>query len=305
MYLHIIMSRIQLVRPLPFMAMVLLCSMSLGGQAGHAIILQTNPVYQPSALSVSAEDPYTGAPLAAKAAVDIIINYSGASSYQAAFDEAEVFWEGVLVNYRDGIGAITPTISASTYEGELGGVLGSAGPTFVTSRVGFTLTTAGNMQFDELDIPGLGDKFNDVIRHEMGHVLGFGTLWVDNNVYVTGSGQYSGVNALATYKAEFNQPSATFIPVELGGGGGTANGHWNEIDGGGSLTGISSVDGDMRDELMTGWLGNSTFLSKTTVASMYDLGFETSGFAVVIPEPGALLLGLLGLAFVVYRKQRS
>ena len=41
------------------------------------------------------------------------------------------------------------------------------------------------------------------------------------------AGQYTGAAALDAFKLEFNQLEATFVPVELDGGAGTANGHWN------------------------------------------------------------------------------
>jgi hypothetical protein len=126
-------------------------------------------------------------------------------------------------------------------------------------------------------------------------VIGFGTLWTLNGLYVDGSGQYTGANALATYRTEFNQPAATFVPVELGGGSGTANGHWNEVDGGGGNTGIvDSLNRDMKNELMTGWLNSPTFVSLTTINSFKDLGYVVSA----VPEPGVMAMWLLGLPVV-------
>ena len=40
----------------------------------------------------------------------------------------------------------------------------------------------------------------------------------------TVSGEYTGAAGISAYKSEFDQPSATFVPVELEGGGG--NGKW-------------------------------------------------------------------------------
>ena len=57
-----------------------------------------------------------------------------------------------------------------------GSILGQAGPCFI--RPDSRLTVAGVMKFDSADVRGLIDngKFKDVIVHEMGHVLGVGTL---------------------------------------------------------------------------------------------------------------------------------
>jgi hypothetical protein len=127
----------------------------------------------------------------------------------------------------------------------------------------------------------------------MAHVLGFGTLWSHNGVYTAGTGVYTGAYATAVWQTEFNQAGQP--SVELGGGVGTADGHWNEVDGGGGPTGI--VDGlgrDMRDELMTGWLNPPNyFISDMTVASFRDIGFVTA-----VPEPATWALAALGLGAI-------
>jgi hypothetical protein len=114
---------------------------------------------------------------------------------------------------------------------------------------------------------------------------------------------FTGANAIAAYQTEFNQPLATFVPVELGGGPGTENGHWNEVDGGGSNTGIVSTQGDMRFELMTGWIGNSYYISDMTVASFVDIGYMSA--EAEVPEPGTMILLGAGLAFLGFCRRRS
>jgi hypothetical protein len=184
---------------------------------------------------------------------------------------------------------------------------------------GYVLATQGVMQFDLADLAALevNGVLLTVITHEMAHVMGFGTLWEYNSVYVNGSGQYTGANALAAYQAEFD-PSATFVPVELGGGPGTANGHWDEVDGGvvggdDGLTGITNSWGDdMGFELMTGWL-NSTgdqpaFISNTTVQSFVDIGYTVSvSLPASVPEPATVWLlgiGLAGISLSTRRRRR-
>lgn len=238
----------------------------------------------------------------------INVNVTGGltPSQEALFSSAASTWMGLLPNYQTGISIANLTINTSgvVIDGA-GGILGQAGPVNITTQGGYTLATTGIMQFDTADLANMesnGTLLN-VILHEMAHVMGFGTLWNLNSVYTDGTGQYTGLNAIAAYRAEYNQLLATFVPVELGGGPGTANGHWNENDGGGCCTGIISSQGDMTYDLMTGWLNSGSFISQTTVASFVDIGYRSASAGV--PEPGTFVLLSAGLAFVgFYRRRR-
>ncbi|MFT5905075.1 MAG: hypothetical protein ACI9E1_000665 [Cryomorphaceae bacterium] len=251
---------------------------------------------------------------------DITLNFINApsASEAAAFAAAEAAWESVITGYQiDDIFSTTVTINVNLEPIDgVGGTLGSAGPntaklnaaqSAITST--FLYADTGTMTFDTADLPGLGSTLGDVILHEMGHVLGIGTLWSSSGagiggrqeLYATGSGMYTGEFGLAAYNAEFDQVGA-FVPIELGGGAGTANGHWNENDGGGGTTGIvSNITGeDFSNELMTGWLGGDTFMSTLTIQSMRDLGYTVA----LVPEPSTTaLLGLGGLALILRRRK--
>lgn len=251
----------------------------------------------------------------ARATLTIDLNYVTPVSpaVEAIFTSAKSTWEGLLQGYQDG--AIVGVSAGSSYVGQplftpltsvfidvnvapidgVGMVLGSAGPNAIAEdSTGFILTTDGQMTFDDADANNLitNGTFGDVVLHEMAHVLGFGTLWTDNSVYNTGSGEYTGANALSYWQSEFGQTGALFVDVELGGGPGTANGHWNEVDNGAGLTGITDGTNDLRNELMTGWLNGPTFISDMTIASFQDIGFV----AAAIPEAGSFLA--LGLVFI-------
>lgn len=244
--------------------------------------------------------------------INIVFDAGVAESYKAAFYDAAAFWESNITGYRTqeaGLGLAGVSIQASVpvIDG-VGGILGSAGPTaglFVNdlqlegdAGVSDVLyATGGSMQFDSADVDQLilGGSWEQVIRHEMAHVLGFGTLWgyaangtTYNDFYVSGSGEYTGAGGLAAYMTEFDS-GATYVPVELGGGAGTANGHWNEVDSGAGLTGITNANGDdMAYELMTGWLNTPTFLSQTTLGQFSDMGYS------VIPEPATFVILVMG-----------
>ena len=262
--------------------------------------------------------------------INIVLNFGSTSTediarYGATFTAAESFWESKLTGYRNtGFNAPTQVlinIDLSTIDGA-GGVLGSAGPTFGNFGGSFIETTEGNMTFDTTDIDNLvtAGSFGDVIQHEMAHVLGFGTLWGLNGTYVSDTGQYMSAAALAAFQIEFNQPSATFVPVELDGGSGTANGHWNmgidlgineqadSRDDPGDAIIYTSVNNGLRldDELMTGYLTGEAWLSNTSLQSFYDIGYLVALdiYGQPVPEPVtfALIFGF-GAIFVVFRRR--
>lgn len=247
---------------------------------------------------------------------DIQLTFSGlTTSQQAVFQSAAQAWESRLIGYQDTVASNIVQINATgiTIDGA-GGILGSAGPTFgkVGTELRYLYAAQGDMQFDSADLAGLQSSglLYDVILHEMAHVLGIGTLWSSSAVgvpgfqelYVSGTGQYTGANALAAWRAEFNQPSATFVPVELGGGSGTADAHWNEVNGGGSNTGfVSNITGrDFRFELMTGWLDGPTYISSVTMGSFQDLGYMVS-----VPEPASMVMATASVAVCIALIRRS
>jgi Leishmanolysin len=149
-----------------------------------------------------------------------------------------------------------------------GGVLGSSGP--CAERSTSNLPAVGTMQFDTADLPALErtGQLVATITHEMGHVLGFGTIWSDAGL-TSGTGTtdpiFTGTEALAQWP-----PFATAlgyagrpVPLENTGSAGTRDVHWRE-----------SV---FHAELMTGFIeaaGVPMPLSKMTVASLKDLGYQ-------------------------------
>lgn len=254
---------------------------------------------------------------------------------QAIFNDAADFWEGVLTGYQDDRSR-TVTVNASGFNvGAMDGgiALGAAGPTSAESfRVGpeqFIVTTAGTARFNvnstALSVSGGGDGLLNpsVIRHEIGHILGFGTLWNANDLYENGSGVYTGENGLAAYQNEFD-PDATFVPIELDGGDGTANGHLNEVLDNFALENMDGPDSDpgddalaptvllgpnaglsLDDALLSGVLSGDAFLTDTSLGIFRDMGFTTVDFrAVAVPEPNsAVLLVLLGGAALARRRR--
>jgi hypothetical protein len=238
------------------------------------------------------------------------VNFASGSTFttsqQNIINSAANYWESVITGYQPGtsFGAGIIVEADNPYIDGVGDTLGSAGPTSTYQDASYWFTSTGSMRFDSADINDLENAgtLYDVIVHELAHIIGFGTLWDDNNLYTNGTGQYTGAAALAAYKAEFNS-AAAFVPVELGGGSGTANGHWDEQD-----DGYGPDTQPMgKYELMTGWLNSpGSYISNTTIASFIDLGYTVNLAAV--PLPAAVWLfgsGLLGLVGWSKRKQAA
>lgn len=262
----------------------------------------------------------------AQATLTISVNYTGDPQYAGLFTSAASTWESLLVGYQEAGRSINVQIEASV--APIDGpnmILAQAGPTnlIVVPSTGFAHATAGQMFFDSADIGSLAanNTFDDVILHEMAHVLGFGTLWnfqtggtTYNDVYDSGAGVYTGASATAAWQSEFGQAGNPL--VEQSGGPGTADGHWDEVDndqpnGLSPLqpTGITDLLGrDLRDELMTGYLTApftpDVYISQMTLNSFIDIGFI--GSVVAVPEAGSFLaFGLVSFFGVATGRRRS
>jgi len=180
-----------------------------------------------------------------------------------------------------------------------GGILGGASPCWV--RTPSYLTLVGDMTFDVEDMTTLQSMnlLKPVILHEMGHVLGFGTVWT----YVappllsfggTDSTHFIGAAANSYYTAAGGVamfPSLLPVPVENTGGPGTQDGHWRETV--------------MTTELMTGYVAaGASPLSAITIGSLADLGYTVNyttadAYAVTAPP-----FGVSGIGAAVHMKEQ-
>lgn len=231
---------------------------------------------------------------------DIILQFNGGltSVQQEAFVEAEAFWENVITGYAENV-LFPPglTITAvGEYKDGAGGVLGSAGPTSgAYGEAGTLFVRKGQMSFDSTDLATMeaSGSLVNVIIHEMAHVIGFGSLWSHPSIdiYDQSSGQYTGQYALAAYRNEF-EPNASYVPIELDGGQGTADAHWDE-----SWAGPSS-------EIMTGFLEGAVTISNTTIQSFRDLGYFVANVANVSNVP-ALFFGAAPFLLFGFRTRKN
>ncbi len=170
-----------------------------------------------------------------------------------------------------------------------GQILGQAGPTHIRPQgagdAAF-LPAKGIMSFDTADLAQMEatGTLHDVIAHEMGHVLGIGTIW-DLKGLLQGAGTanptFVGSGAMEEFGVLLGDGEAQPVPVENTGGPGTRDGHWRE-----------SV---FRNELMTGFVGAAgNPLSRMTVASFGDLGYQVDPDAAEpydLPDLLALAVG--------------
>lgn len=165
------------------------------------------------------------------------------------------------------------------------GILGQAGPTQL--RSGSLLPATGIMRFDTADLARLEaeNSLKDVIIHEMGHVLGFGTLWsADLLNLITGEGsddpQFTGENAIMEYQALTDNEESSGVPVANTGGPGTRDGHWRELI--------------FDNELMTGFIDSGDNpVSRLTIAAFADMGYQvnyTAADGYALPDPTLLSL---------------
>jgi hypothetical protein len=199
---------------------------------------------------------------------DITINYTGDSAYQSYFTAAARRWEQVITGDLPNVNSSTYgfiddlliTANVRAIDGP-GRILGQAGPD--AFRSGSLLPTHGVMTFDSADLASMASNgtLPYVILHEMGHVLGIGTLW--DALGLKSGFNYTGANGIAAFRQLSGNGGAGSVPLETTGGSGTAGVHWSE-----------SV---FANELMTGFIGGVPDpLSILTIGALRDLGYTVN-----------------------------
>jgi hypothetical protein len=218
------------------------------------------------------------------------------AAQQTAFQTAASRWEGIIHgDEEETVGTIPangcgPNFPLPAFTGTIddiminvllqpidgpGAVLGAAGACFVRDNDG--LPVYGLMFFDVDDLAFLeqNNLLDEVIVHEMGHVLGFSggifnlsfpgfsrTLLADPN---TPTPDFLGKVARAMYVTLGGRGKT--VPIEgTPCGAGTRNSHWDEAT--------------FFNELMTGFINGASAdfynpLSEMTAGAMHDLGYKT------------------------------
>lgn len=233
---------------------------------------------------------------------------SATPSQRAAFETAAARWEALITKDKP---SITGTLPLRLCIGGLpdfvgtvddimidvilqpidgpGRVLGAAGPCF--TRNSDNLPVYGVMFFDTADLaflesPGI-ELLDEVVVHEMGHVLGIGTLWNFRRALRSPTLDYLGRHGNNQY-AELGGVGP--VPIEDMGGPGTAGGHWRE-----------SV---FRKELMTGFLNLGVNpLSRISAGTLRDLGYAVNmaaeEYALPVPPPATASIQSAGSAALI------
>lgn len=223
-------------------------------------------------------------PQPANSSLPITYMYYGEVSQEirALFDTAAAEWGKYVLNtttkviidagvYCDGEITLVEPINANygivvfvrveAYDG-IDGVLGYAGPCAVDD---FGIPRAGIVVLDSADIISDIDEMIEIIMHEIGHVMGLGTIWTPGVTYL----EIGGIDGYPYQKENANAAHVAYggvganARVENQGGSGTAGSHWKE----------AVYD----NELMTGYVegdGIRNIMSRVTLGALRDIGYE-------------------------------
>jgi len=284
----------------------------LGGAAGANTMSATVASLTPAAITA------TGATKQYNIEVRFLTSVTAAQ--QAAFTAAEARWEQLIYGDLPDVALTSATAPATTcatvnipamnetvddivifarmdsIDGPTppGGssIVGVASPCNPV-RGGTLLIIRGVMRFDTADVAGLLaiGLFDEVVMHEMGHVLGFTpALWnlkgllLDPSLSGGTDPHFVGAQAIAAFDRSggAGYSAGAKVPIENTGGSGTADAHWRQTV--------------FATELMTGTLdgGVPNPLSVVTTAAMGDLGYTVNyagSDAYTVANPLALMVG--------------
>ena len=222
--------------------------------------------------------------------IELVFTTSMTGAQEAAFRRAAERWMAILaptdlpdvwLNRTASCGAdprfqrhvetvddLMIVVAVSEMDGP-GGTLGRAGPCLI--RAATSLPIYGRMTFDAADIGRLETRdLEEIILHEMGHVLGIGLIWsrlglLRNPASATSrpDTHFTGPLTIAAFdEAGGTSYRGAKVPVENTGGQESRNSHWRE-----SVLALEAMTPRQH-------LGVADPLSAITIQSLADLGYE-------------------------------
>ena len=191
-------------------------------------------------------------------------------------------WLSLLIRVNDTVDDLRIYVRSGEIDG-LNNTLGQAGPLHI--RRNSSLPSLGAILLDAADLKRLEEDgfLYSVILHEMGHVLGIGSLWSERGLLQNPSSNnpgadthFTGARAIQAFDNAGGQNyTGAKVPIE------------NERD--------KAPDTHWRErvldhELMTGWIEGDTAepLSAITIQSLADLGYRVDisrADAYSLPDP--------------------
>ncbi|WP_353265857.1 hypothetical protein [Gemmatimonas sp.] len=149
-----------------------------------------------------------------------------------------------------------------------GKTVAKASPCFVNSETKLPIMGFFEIDVDDVRLLEEYGTLDDVVLHELGHVLGIGTLWNYKRTLLVGAGTdnpyFTGSGARAAFGAGGGALfPGDIVPVENTGAQGTRDVHWRATVFGAELMQGFAVPGGMP-------------LSRVTVASLADLGYKVN-----------------------------
>ena len=226
--------------------------------------------------------------------IELVFLDAVTASQRAAFESAANRWASIITtDIADIDFSVRPILADACAEGQPlvndivddvriyikieridgpGGTVANAGP--CVTRGLSMLPVLGSMRFDSEDLANLEDTgvLVNIVIHEMGHVLGIGTIWPLFKLLVNPSvpsnanadTHFAGPLAITAFDdaGGTTYTGGAKVPVENTGEEGSADGHWRE-----------SV---LAEEIMTPFfvLGLPQPLSAITVESLADVGYR-------------------------------
>ena len=222
--------------------------------------------------------------MAAGFQIELAFEPSVGADVRAIAQQAANRWQSIITGDVQDVGDgswggpvddIRITLRVASIDGNGGGVA-QGRPTHIRS-IG-KLPIAAELELDSADIASqtAAGVLDELVTHEMGHALGFATIWGQFPGLTSGIGSdgplFKGANAVREYLALGGIGDG--VPLETTGGTGTRDKHWSEARFG--------------SELLTGFItAGSNPISRITIGAMADLGYTVNyGAADAYAIPG-------------------